>query len=317
MTTLSADESDPLLARLRQPWFGEAFRMLTEVVTDPATLDALLREGGGFDDGPCQLADRIGHEQLLARHRTQYESLFYDPVYRPLTLQRQLVESGGQLCRDADAQPVSADQAAPPDKLVVYGDIGPLQSLVDPLSKQVKVSHETTHVPAGWLELNGQVSVALTDGRMACERQAAEHGTPLVLVDLAADYSTTPRIALARAEQTGDEQLALAVGLFQSLGKQVTVIADSPGMVVMRSVAMLINQAAELIGQQIADRQTVDDAVRTGLGSTLGPTDWLQKLGVEQVIIVLEHLAAAYGPERYWPSLQLKRWRYTDSEHGN
>ena len=43
----------------------------------------------------------------------------------------------------------------------------------------------------------------LTDGRTATRRAMGEKHAHLVLFDLALDYATAPRLALARADQCG------------------------------------------------------------------------------------------------------------------
>ncbi len=52
---------------------------------------------------------------------------------------------------------------------------------------------------------------------------------------------------LSTGGRTSPESLAEAVGLFQSLGKQVSVIGDVPGMIVARTVAMLADLAADAV----------------------------------------------------------------------
>ena len=97
-------------------------------------------------------------------------------------------------------------------------------------------------------------------------------------------------------------------GFFQAIGKSVSIIDDIPGMVVLRTVAMLANEAGDAVGQQVANAEGVDQAMRFGLNFPKGPLAWADELGLETVVTALDHLAGHYGEDRYRVSSWL-RWR--------
>ena len=49
-----------IVNRVARPYYAEAFRLLAGGLIDPTTLDAVMREAGGFRMGPCELTDLIG-----------------------------------------------------------------------------------------------------------------------------------------------------------------------------------------------------------------------------------------------------------------
>jgi 3-hydroxybutyryl-CoA dehydrogenase len=152
----------------------------------------------------------------------------------------------------------------------------------------------------------GDTTLALTDGRSATERMIAM-GSPTVLFDLALDYAAASRIAIARADQAGDTALAQAAGFFQALGKTVSVIDDAPGLVVMRTVAMLANEAADAVHQGVASAGDVDVSMLKGVNYPLGPLAWADVVGSARLAAVIEALARAYGEDRYRNSPVLRR----------
>jgi 3-hydroxybutyryl-CoA dehydrogenase len=153
----------------------------------------------------------------------------------------------------------------------------------------------------------GDTALALTDGRTATQRAAAS-GTPhFVLFDLALDYAKAGRIAIAHADQSGTQAAAQAAGLFQALGKQVSVIADVPGLVLMRTVSMLANEACEAVHTGVATPADIDTAMQKGLNYPAGPLGWADKVGPARVLAVLDHLAHVYGEDRYRASPHLRR----------
>lgn len=138
-------------------------------------------------------------------------------------------------------------------------------------------------------------------------RAAAEGSDDLVVFDLAHDYATATRLAVARADQASAGALADAVGLLQAAGLDVSVIDDTPGLIVARTVAMLANEAAEAVLRGVASPQGIDIAMTKGVNYPTGPIAWADRLGLGWVLAVLDGLAGHYGEDRYRASGLLRR----------
>jgi 3-hydroxybutyryl-CoA dehydrogenase len=149
----------------------------------------------------------------------------------------------------------------------------------------------------GCIRVDGAL-LALTDGRSATERAAAR-GEPVVLFDLALDYAQAQRIAIAGADQAGPAAVAAAAGFFQALGKRVAVLDDAPGLAVMRTVAMLANEAADAVQQGVASAEDVDLAMLKGVNYPRGPLAWGDAVGWPRIVAVIDALAQAYGEDHY------------------
>src|SRR4029453_12798010 len=83
-----------IVNRCARPFYGEALRLLAEGAADPATLDAVLREAGGFRMGPFELMDLIGLDVNFAVTKSVWEGFFRDPRYAPSVLQHELLAGG-------------------------------------------------------------------------------------------------------------------------------------------------------------------------------------------------------------------------------
>jgi 3-hydroxybutyryl-CoA dehydrogenase len=138
-------------------------------------------------------------------------------------------------------------------------------------------------------------------------RCADEGLANFVAFDLAADYRAATRITLAPADQTGAVTLREAQGLFQALGKQVSIIDDYPGLIVMRTVCMLASEAADAVNQGICSAADADVAMQRGLNYPHGPLAWADTIGLRAVVTVLDNLARTYGEDRYRCSPLLRR----------
>jgi 3-hydroxybutyryl-CoA dehydrogenase len=83
-----------IVNRIARPFYLEALRTLGDGTTDPATLDRLVRDGGGFKMGPFELMDLIGIDVNYAASKSVYEQFFQEPRFRPSILQQRMAESG-------------------------------------------------------------------------------------------------------------------------------------------------------------------------------------------------------------------------------
>lgn len=316
-----------IVNRVARPYYAEALRVLQEGGGDIATLDAVLREAGGFPMGPFELMDLIGHDVNFEVTRSVYNAFYQDRRFTPSLIQQELL-AAGYLGRKTGRgfyaygegverpQPATAPQAPAPQQVQLRGQGGPLQGLVPLLEN---TPHLTLSRSSGAgedlsLSVDGRVTVALTDGRTATQRMAMDKGLPLVLVDLALDYGQARRVALAKADQASADDLAAAVGLFQALGKAVSVLDDVPGMMVMRTVCMLANEGADAVYQGVCSAEAVDTAMRGGVNYPLGPLAWAERIGLGRVVAVLDHMAGLYGEDRYRVSPLLRRRVFVGSE---
>ncbi|WP_228976123.1 3-hydroxyacyl-CoA dehydrogenase [Streptomyces sp. DH12] len=315
-----ADTPGFLVNRIARPFYAEAFAVHEEQAADPATIDAVLRESGGFRMGAFELTDLIGHDVNEAVTRSVWEAFFQDPRFRPSLAQRRLVEAGmlgrktgrGWYAYDDEGahhpEPHTAEPAAPPAHLVVEGDLEPHGELLEMIRESGIPLREEE-------EDKGTRLVLPTGGQLvAADGQTSVEFRDVVYFDLALDYRTATRVALAAGPDTSPETLGQAIGLFQALGKKVSVIADVPGMIVARTVARLIDLAHEAVAKGVATEEDVDTAMRLGVNYPLGPIEWSRRLGRNWAYDVLDEMHQRDPSGRYAPSLALFRHSYADDK---
>ncbi|MDQ8707659.1 3-hydroxyacyl-CoA dehydrogenase [Streptomyces sp. LHD-70] len=314
-----ADTPGFIVNRVARPFYAEALRAYEERVADPATVDAVLRECGGFRMGPFELTDLIGQDVNEAVTRSVWESFFQDPRFTPSLAQRRLVESG-RLGRKSGhgwydyaegaerPEPVLQEPAAAPAEVTVHGDLGPAEPLVGLLKKAgVAVRREASESAFIVLPCGARLFSA-TDGAMA-----TSHGDA-VQFDLARCYGTTPLIAVAPSVTASEAALREAVGLFQALGKQVVVLADVPGLIVARTVAMLFDIALDALDRGVAGADDIDTAMRLGVNYPEGPLSWGESVGLERLHDLLSRMHDQQPTGRYAPSLGLRRRVHAQEE---
>ena len=316
-----------IVNRVARPYYAEALRLLLEQGADVATIDAVLRDCGGFRMGPFELMDLIGHDVNFSVTRSVFDAYFGDPRFTPSILQQELVNAGFLGRKSGRGFYRYGDDAAKPQAQFESAREAPLDVRVHRMSEaampafdalltrlhanDIAVVEPGMQAAADWTEAPamqaGRAMLYVTDGRSATQR-AFDNGQPdTVLVDLLLDAAGATRIALAKADQCSDAAWQSAVGLFQHAGFAVTRLDDVPGMAVMRTVAMLGNEAADAVNQGVCSAQAVDIAMQKGVNYPRGPLAWVDAIGVGHVVTVLHNLAAAYGEDRYRVSPLLRR----------
>ena len=301
-----------IVNRCARPFYGEALRLLSERAADAATLDAILREGGGFRMGAFELMDLIGNDVNFSVTRGVWEACYHDPRYAPSVLQEERVAAGFlgrksgrgffDYAADAPAPRVATvESRAAPERVAVHGDPGIARPLVDRFKAagiDVAARDAMAAFPDGALAVDSAV-LALSDGRTATSRGGATATQDLVLFDLALDYSTCKRVALAASDRCATAAFDAAAGLMQAAGIAVSRLDDVAGLVVLRTVAALANEAADAVTHGVASPDDIDIAMQKGVNYPRGPLRWADEVGVGRIRDVLHNLAAHYGEDRY------------------
>ncbi|QKZ20093.1 3-hydroxyacyl-CoA dehydrogenase [Streptomyces chartreusis] len=318
-----ADTPGFIVNRIARPFYAEAFAVHEAQGADPATIDAVLRECGGFKMGAFELTDLIGQDVNESVTHSVWQAFFHDVRFTPSLAQRRLVESGRlgrksghgwyDYAEDTERdEPHTAEKRQQPSYVVAEGDLGPASELLS-LIREAGIpvrEEEEDHGTRLVLPSGGQL--ALADGQTSVEFR------DVVYFDLAVDYRRATRIALSASQDTAPQTLTEAIGLFQALGKDVSVIGDVPGMIVARTVARIVDLAHDAVAKGVATVEDIDTAMRLGVNYPLGPFEWSRRLGRGWAYDLLDELHVREPSGRYAPSLALYRHAYaSDKREGS
>jgi 3-hydroxybutyryl-CoA dehydrogenase len=316
-----------IVNRIARPFYGEAWRAYTEGAADPATIDAIVRDCGGFPMGPFELMDLIGHDVNLAVTKSVFEATFGDRRYAPSLAQQELVRAhrlGRKTGRGVYDHRVDASRpeprveagTEPEQRVVAVGSLGIATPIITRLEAagvdviRVQGPRAAQDVSSGWLEI-GPARVMMTDGRPATRRALEEKHEHLVLFDLALDFSKTPRLGVARADQCGMAAFRTVCATLARAGFACSPLDDVAGLVVMRLIAMLVNEAADAVAHGVCSVEAIDVAMRYGVNYPRGPMEWSEQVGLRVFARTLANLREHYGEERYRTSALITRKGYT------
>ncbi|PWI57116.1 3-hydroxyacyl-CoA dehydrogenase family protein [Sulfoacidibacillus thermotolerans] len=107
-----------------------------------------------------------------------------------------------------------------------------------------------------------------------------------------------------------DELWKRAQSFWQERGKQIESIADYPGMVFPRILAMIVNEAAFALGEAVASASDIDIAMKFGTNYPLGPFEWADQIGLDEILSVLQGMHRYLGEDIYRPAPLLQKLVY-------
>lgn len=85
--------------------------------------------------------------------------------------------------------------------------------------------------------------------------------------------------------------------LFDELGWQYRFVADIPGMVTPRILAMIINEAFYTLQDKVSTQAEIDTAMKLGTNYPFGPFEWGTKIGlpaIHELLTILSRTDSRY-----------------------
>ncbi len=314
-----------IVNRIARPYYAESLALLLEQAATPQVLDACLR-GAGFRMGPCELMDLIGHDTNFAVTNSVYNANFQDKRFVPSLVQAEMV-AGGLLGRKsgqgfysypagAPALPVAVHEAPATAREVTVHGAGAIADLLEERATAALASQGwgPARLPdSEWtgLEVDG-ARLVLTTGRTAAELAAGQTSTDIAVFDRPVQMPPAPGTALAYAvaDCASTHWCTQAPAWLAALGFSPLPVADAPGLVVARTVAMLINEGADAVLQGVCVPEGADAAMKLGVNYPAGPFEWLANWSAAEVTTLIDALDQNYRGERYRvsPWLRQKSW---------
>jgi 3-hydroxybutyryl-CoA dehydrogenase len=307
-----------IVNRIARPYYAEALALLQEQAATPAAIDAMARSAG-FRMGPCELMDLIGHDINFSVTKSVFEANFGDKKYQPSLVQQALID-GGRLGRKVGKgfydgvpavttpqRPHAADHKL--ENLVLVGHTPVARALEQWLQIRGVVFERDTSSSWTGLLIDG-LQLRVTDGRTATQVAVESGHRELAVIDLPLVSDKLMQLGVAFSSTASAAAQAQIISALAACGWQAEVMQDAPGLWAARTVCMLINEGADAVHQGVCTQAAADAAMKLGVNWPAGPFEWLQAVGVEQVVGLLDHLYAATRSERYRvsPWLQQALW---------
>lgn len=299
-----------IVNRVARGFYGEALRLVEEQVAAPATIDEVMRGAGQFRMGPFELMDLIGNEVNAAVTRSVWTAFNFDPRFEPSRIQDELVAAGRYGRKRGHGfysyaegavlpPPTPVPATGRPARVVSRGGSSQLDTLLSRCG--VKVEHD----PGYELGLSrfDDVVVRVTRGRTAAEESDLLGGAPVVLVDRMLSAEDATAVAVSASDPA---KLGMVAAVFADAGVAVHEVADAPGLVLARTLAVIINEAWETALHGVATPEDIDVAMELGTNYPSGPFEWTRRWGRSAVLQLVDALWSTYHDPRYRASRHLR-----------
>lgn len=115
-------------------------------------------------------------------------------------------------------------------------------------------------------------------------------------------------VELTRGLNTSESALATARMVAGRMGKTPVDVKDSPGFIVNRVLVPMINEAAYLLMEGVAEPAAIDEAMKLGTAHPMGPLALADLIGLDVCLSIMEILQAEFGEDKYRPCPLLRRY---------
>jgi 3-hydroxybutyryl-CoA dehydrogenase len=308
---VTADQPGFLVNHAGRGLYTEGLALLEEQVASHSEVDTILRDAAGFRMGPFELLDLTGLDVSSKVMASIYEQFQQEPRFRPSSLVPPRVAAGlfGRKTGEGWYRYDDGKQVAPKRK--------PTPPMPSGLNVWIEPQCADRHGLAKLFAASGATLAAEPDGDTLLVVQPWGIDATTHCIERGLDASRCiaidPLPGLARhrtlmlTATTTPAVRDAAHALLSNDGGAVTVINDSPGFVVQRVLATIVNIAANIAQRGIASVADIEAAVQLGLGYPQGPLAWGDAIDGARILTILRNMQSVTGDPRYRPSPWLVR----------
>jgi 3-hydroxybutyryl-CoA dehydrogenase len=108
------------------------------------------------------------------------------------------------------------------------------------------------------------------------------------------------------------------INSINELFENVFWVEDRTGMINLRIVSLIINEAYLVLQEHTANETDIDTAMKLGTNYPFGPIEWSRRIGLDVVYNILQSMYNEYGDDRYriTPLLRERYLEWTVTNRG-
>jgi 3-hydroxybutyryl-CoA dehydrogenase len=103
-------------------------------------------------------------------------------------------------------------------------------------------------------------------------------------------------VEVVRGYYTSDETVAKTREFCQSIGKETVVCKDFPGFITSRLMSPILLEAVRCFQEGLASVEDIDKAMKLAYNHPIGPFEFLDLVGLDTMVKVLDEMAKTMGP---------------------
>ncbi|MDY7018838.1 MAG: 3-hydroxyacyl-CoA dehydrogenase family protein [Chloroflexota bacterium] len=113
-------------------------------------------------------------------------------------------------------------------------------------------------------------------------------------------------VQITRGWQSSEETVQLCKAMAEKVGATAVEVEDSPGLILDRVLATVINEAAIMKTSKVASIEDIDKITKLCLNWPMGPFEFADTIGIDKVVATLEILSQQLG-DQYLPCRLLRQ----------
>jgi 3-hydroxybutyryl-CoA dehydrogenase len=113
-------------------------------------------------------------------------------------------------------------------------------------------------------------------------------------------------VQIVRGLQTSDDTVQTSSEFLRKVGVAVVKLEETPGFILDRVIASIVNEAAVMYSAKLASLEDIDRMMKVCVNWPMGPFEFADTMGVDRVVEILESLSQQLGP-KYLPNFLLRK----------
>jgi 3-hydroxybutyryl-CoA dehydrogenase len=279
-------------------------------ITKPEKTSAKQKKANPLTEGKSIISDKVVQTNDSAQ---QSPALLFITGESPMVEQyaELCATHGFNICVSWNEQPLQKPEFKSSD-IKISSAISEKTSLaieltnIDLLAKKKNLERMDKALPDTAPILSSSITVTATEQSSWISRKHRLAGIAAMPT-----FIEKPLVEVAPTIYSPKETIEVVKRFFLSLDKEIEIVQDRIGMVFPRILCQVINEAAFAVTEDIATPQDIDMALKLGIQFPLGPIEWAEKIGLEQVYAVLTALYSDLQEERYRVAPLLKQMAIT------
>jgi 3-hydroxybutyryl-CoA dehydrogenase len=134
-----------------------------------------------------------------------------------------------------------------------------------------------------------------------------KHPERALALNFLASPSSVRIVEVVCGFQTSQSSYELVCRFAKMIGKEPITVNESPGNVSTRLIVTLINEACNTLVEGVSSVENIDTIMRLGFAMQHGPFELADRIGLEKILRLMDHLYAEFGIGKFKASPLIRR----------
>ncbi|HIE16922.1 MAG TPA: 3-hydroxybutyryl-CoA dehydrogenase [Dehalococcoidia bacterium] len=151
--------------------------------------------------------------------------------------------------------------------------------------------------------------LATTTANSWVTKLAAATGRPEKVIGL--NFTKNPfeekyLVQIVKGLQTSDDTVQASKEFLEKAGVSVARLEETPGFILDRVIASVVNEAAVMYSAKLATIEDIDRMMKVCVNWPMGPFEFADSIGIDRIVETLDSLSQQLGP-KYLPCFLLRK----------